>query len=73
MTVVFTEQTKRDEFYDKLDEKDDNKNIKIEGKMYPIKKYTETPPNEIIFIKYDYTNLKYLYLCSNCDTSWNTE
>lgn len=28
---------------------------------------------EIIFIKYDYTNLKYLYLCTSCNTSWNNE
>ncbi len=28
---------------------------------------------EIIFIKYDYVNLKYLYLCSTCNTSWNNE
>lgn len=28
---------------------------------------------EIIFIKYDYINLKYLYLCTSCNTSWNNE
>ena len=73
LTIVFTEQVERDGYYNNLNGEDDNKNIEIEGKMFHIKKYTETPPNEIIFIKYDYTNLKYLYLCSNCDTSWNTE
>ena len=28
---------------------------------------------EIIFIRYDNTNMKYLYLCSHCDYSWLTE
>ena len=25
---------------------------------------------EIIYIRYDHDNLKYLYLCSTCDTCW---
>lgn len=28
---------------------------------------------EIIYIRYDDTNMKYLYLCSHCDFKWNTE
>ncbi len=28
---------------------------------------------EIIYIRYDHVNMKYLYLCSHCDTTWNTE
>ena len=28
------------------------------------------PDREIIFIKYDYVNMKYLYICSTCNTSW---
>lgn len=27
-------------------------------------------PREIIYIRYDDINMKYLYLCSTCDTSW---
>jgi aspartate carbamoyltransferase regulatory subunit len=27
---------------------------------------------EIIYIRYDEDNLKYLYLCSTCDTTWKT-
>ena len=27
---------------------------------------------EIIFIRYDETNIRYIYLCSTCDTSWKT-
>lgn len=28
---------------------------------------------EIIYIRYDNTNMKYIYLCSHCDYIWNTE
>ena len=27
---------------------------------------------EIIYIRYDDTNMKYIYLCSDCDTIWKT-
>lgn len=27
---------------------------------------------EIIYIRYDDTNMKYVYLCCHCDTVWNT-
>lgn len=28
--------------------------------------------NNIIYIRYDDTNIKYIYLCSICDTNWTT-
>jgi DNA-directed RNA polymerase subunit M/transcription elongation factor TFIIS len=28
---------------------------------------------EIIYIRYDDRNMKYVYLCSTCDTVWKTE
>lgn len=28
---------------------------------------------EIISIRYDHINMKYLYLCSHCDYTWNTD
>ena len=28
---------------------------------------------EIILLRYDNTNLKYLYLCSTCDHTWKTD
>ena len=28
---------------------------------------------EIIYIRYDDTNMKYVYLCSTCDVVWKTE
>ena len=27
---------------------------------------------EIIYLRYDNTNMKYVYLCSTCDTAWKT-
>jgi len=29
-------------------------------------------PREIIYIRYDDSNMKYIYLCSSCDTVWQT-
>jgi hypothetical protein len=29
--------------------------------------------NEVIYVRYDDTNLKYIYLCTKCDKVWNTE
>lgn len=31
---------------------------------------TEKAEKEIIYIRYDDTNMKYVYLCSTCDTVW---
>lgn len=28
---------------------------------------------EILYIRYDESNLKYLYMCSTCDTTWKTD
>jgi DNA-directed RNA polymerase subunit M/transcription elongation factor TFIIS len=28
---------------------------------------------EIIYIRYDDTNMKYIYLCSECETVWKTD
>lgn len=33
----------------------------------------ENVPREIIYIRYDDTNMKYVYLCSTCDVVWKTE
>ena len=34
---------------------------------------TSSEPAEIILLRYDNANLKYLYLCSTCDHSWKTD
>jgi hypothetical protein len=62
----------------KLDE-DVTKLIDILDKEIPFKETTIQcntyikPPREIIFIKYDALNMKYLYLCSVCSTSWKNQ
>ena len=33
----------------------------------------KTYKNDVIFIKYDANNLKYLYMCTNCLTSWKNK
>lgn len=32
----------------------------------------EGKPREIIYIRYDTSQMKYIYLCSECDTVWQT-
>ena len=34
---------------------------------------TKNTEREIIYIRYDETNMKYIYVCSTCDTVWKTE
>ena len=34
---------------------------------------THETAREIIYIRYDDINIKYVYLCSTCDTVWKTE
>jgi len=34
---------------------------------------TKDSEREIIYIRYDETNMKYIYVCSTCDTVWKTE
>jgi DNA-directed RNA polymerase subunit M/transcription elongation factor TFIIS len=35
---------------------------------------TESVANpEVIYIRYDDSNLKYLYMCVECDTTWKTD
>ncbi len=34
---------------------------------------TQNKAREIIYIRYDDVNMKYVYLCSMCDTVWKTD
>ena len=36
-------------------------------------KHGEEAKREIIYIRYDDTNMKYIYLCPQCDTMWKTD
>lgn len=31
------------------------------------------PPSEVIYMRYDDENMKYLYICVNCNTNWKTD
>lgn len=31
---------------------------------------SEKQENEVIYVKYDFNNMKYLYFCTYCDTCW---
>jgi len=46
--------------------------IKIDSDEYSItlKDNFKIPDNEVVYIKYDHMNMKYLYLCINCGQSW---
>jgi len=34
---------------------------------------TKNEPREIIYIRYDDVNMKYIYLCSSCNTVWKLD
>ena len=34
---------------------------------------SESEPREVIYLRYDDINMKYIYLCAVCNTIWNTE
>ena len=48
------------------------KNIDDEGEEKS-KDNNNTKEKEILYIRYDDKNMKFVYLCANCDTIWNTE
>ncbi len=37
--------------------------------LWKIERY-EKPDNEVVFIKYDHVNMKYVYICCHCNYSW---
>ena len=41
----------------------------VNGYRLKIVEY-EKPKKEVLYIKYDSINMKYLYICANCGTSW---
>lgn len=50
---------------------EDNPNIDHNGSVIQCSKLSKID-REIIFIKYDSVNMKYLYICSTCNTSWKS-
>ena len=47
-------------------------NILCINKDCPSNQNEDVQP-EVMYIRYDSKNLKYVYLCCNCDTEWNNE
>ncbi len=34
---------------------------------------TKEKPSEVLYVRYDDENMKYLYICVTCDTAWKTD
>jgi len=54
---------------DKLELMDKYNNQNLDGNDLKTESYTK-PKNEVLYIKYDPENMKYLYMCVNCGSSW---
>jgi hypothetical protein len=61
--ILFNNDTSKQLFEEKYNNHTEN------GYLLKIVKY-EKPRKEVIYIKYDSINMKYLYICANCGTSW---
>lgn len=56
-----------EEEYEKVDEED------VPAAVEPIAFASSDPvPREVIYLRYDEVNMRYVYLCAVCDTLWNT-
>ena len=34
---------------------------------------TDSATNEVLFLRYSKADMKYLYMCAHCDTTWRTD
>ena len=58
--------------YTKLDPTLPRKNnVKCPNSQCPSNNEEENVENEVLFIRYDNNEMKYIYMCCNCDTVWN--
>ena len=60
---------------DTKDQKEEFKNYysnnrEFKEKNYKVAEITSSPNKEVLYLKYDPINMKYLYMCVNCGTSW---
>jgi DNA-directed RNA polymerase subunit M/transcription elongation factor TFIIS len=46
------------------------KNLKCPNEACPTRAGKE--PSDVMYIKYDAANLKFLYICTRCDTQWRS-
>ena len=63
-THVINEYTKSDPTLPRI------KTIKCPNQECPAAK--GEAENEVMYVRYDDTNIKYIYMCANCDTTWKT-
>lgn len=47
-------------------------NMKCPNADCKTNKESNDKPTEVIYLRYDNDNLKYLYICAECDTTWKT-
>lgn len=47
-------------------------NIPCPNKECPTNDENKKTPREIIYMRYDDDNLKYVYICTTCDNQWTT-
>ncbi len=64
-SVVLNEYTKKDPRLPHLN------NLKCPNQTCPSRQ-AGGPQSDIIYIKYDIQNMKYLYICTHCDQQWRT-
>ena len=48
------------------------KNLKCPNQECPTRQPNSTVENDVIYIKYDTMNMKFLYICTHCDTQWRS-
>lgn len=48
------------------------KNVKCPSATCATNAHDAKEPAEVIYMRYDDANLKYIYICSTCDTSWKS-
>jgi aspartate carbamoyltransferase regulatory subunit len=47
-------------------------NIPCPNEQCPCNRAEDPIAKEVIYIRYDDTNLKFVYLCAHCDTIWKS-
>jgi len=47
--------------------------IKMKSKKQTVSREKKENEREVIYIRYDDINMKYVYLCVHCDTTWKTD
>ena len=50
-----------------------NQEEEVAGQAQAGQADADTVPREVIYLRYDDIQLKYIYLCAVCNTIWNTE